>query len=216
MNRVDIVIDIETLSLINTPVIVQFSGVAFDIKTGNILDQFDYHIDFEEQIENTLENKSLLNKYNVKYDESKLGIYDFFTISENTLDFWSKQPKDIRDKVLYHSDRIKIKEALNKFESFINKYIKENEVYCWSNGLIYDINMIARLYEKFSGNLFDFPIFHTKLRDVRTIVDVASMKENITYKEFLNKVKGYNHDALSDSIYEAKIMHEAYKTLIEK
>jgi oligoribonuclease (3'-5' exoribonuclease) len=216
MKRIDIVIDLETLSLINTPVIIQFSGVAFDIVTGNIIEEFNYFIDYNEQILNTKENKDLLDKYNIKYDESKLGLYDFFNISEATLKFWSERPKKISDNILYNKDKINIKEAINKFELFISKYTQNNDVYIWSNGSIYDINMICRIYEKFTGNLFNFPLPHYKIRDVRTIIDIASMKENIIYKEFLGKIKGYNHDALSDSIYEAKLISLAYDTLIKE
>jgi hypothetical protein len=216
MNRVDIVIDLETFSLINIPVIIQFTGVVFDIKTGAILEEFNYYINYDEQISNTNKNKKLLDKYNIKYDKSKLGKYNFFNISEDTLKFWSEQPQTILNNILYNKNKIDIKEALKKLEELIKKYQTNNDVYCWSNGLIFDINIICRLYEQFTGNLFNFPIFHSKLRDVRTIIDIASIKENITYKDFLKKIDGYNHDALSDSIYEAKLISLAYNTLIKE
>lgn len=188
--RIDIMTDIETLGVGENVTIIQLSAVAFDIQSGSIISTFNQHIDISK-------DKNL-------------------NVDGSTLAWWlHPDRKDLLSEIVLKGD-ISLVGALMTFKHWIlgfdaNGGIKN--VYLWGNGILFDNRIIQDIMTK---NNIEYPIFYRNDRDVRTIVDLACMKLNISADELKMKLEevGTKHDAYSDSLYQINLVSYCYKILI--
>lgn len=188
MNRIDIAIDLETLATTNSPIITQIAAVAFDIKTGAILREFNLAIDIESSI--------------------KAGL-DF---SADTLKWWLKQDKEAQEKALF--GEASLKSSLNNFSRWIYA-VSENKigaVYLWGNGILADNTWVKSAYTAVG---LQYPIHYRNDRDVRTINELAAIKMNTTVKDIQDRIPndGVKHDALSDARWAARLVSTSFNLI---
>ncbi|UUG68126.1 exonuclease-like protein [Bacillus phage PK-3] len=189
MERVDIMVDIETLGKSSDSTIIQISAIAFDILTGNHISTFNEIADIEK-------NENLLE------------------VDASTLKWWLKTDKELLTKLL-NSGKHSSETILAHFNGWLR--VQSNDiknVYLWGNGILFDNKMIQHQMEL---NGYKYPIFYKNDRDVRTIVDLASAKLGLSEKELKDRFKDdslVEHNALDDVKYQINLVVGCYKTLI--
>lgn len=137
-----LMVDIETLGICATSIVLSVGIVVFDDEY-NIIDKKLYVLDKKEQI--------------------KMGR----TFNKDTLDFWNKQPdqskEQFKTKHLYSIDEFK-----KDLYSFVSKYDID---LVWSTAPNLDIACIQTLFEIDKNGSSLIPWNYNKIRDVRTVRD---------------------------------------------
>lgn len=190
-DRIDIVVDIETLG--NEPgcTIFQIAAIAFDIETGKIIKSF-----------NKIADLSVAK--------------DFLKVNGSTLIWWLKTNKELLTKLLTTKDcsPYSLIDYFYKWLLLLKSDYKE--VYMWGNGILFDNALIKQAFKDANMN---YPIDYNKDRDIRTIVELACNKIGISEKEFREQNMTANaeaHDALSDCECEKNWICSAWKILMNK
>lgn len=191
MKRIDIVTDIETLGTKSDSQIIRLSAIAFNIETGEELSEFDVCI------------KSLNN------DHTKVTL--------GNIKFWPKANSELLLDIMIRGS-IGEYDVINEFIYWVfnlqEKVGKEN-VYLWSNGILSDSNMIRASCD---NHYEDYPIFYRNDRDMRAIVELVSTKLGKSSKEYLSTFNDdglIKYDALDDCRYQARVISDAWNTLIK-
>jgi len=159
LSNENICVDLETLSTRSNAVIVTLAAVRFDLKTD---EQEIFCVNI-----NPVEGK-------------KLGLH----ISQDTLDWWMKQPPEAV-KAWQHS-RIGITEALTQFNEWCGETKDTN---FWCNGTNFDFPVLESSYEVVD---MKEPWRYFNLMDMRTIYKVAKLD----FKKFPRV--GQHHNAVDD------------------
>lgn len=108
-----------------------------------------------------------------------------------------------------HSEEHVIKE----FHNWVS--LDKGEVYLWGNGILDDNRVLS---EKFNKYNLSSPVDFNKHRDVRTVVELACIKENISMYDFIGKnmIKSSKikiHNALNDVNFQIKLLVSAVKSV---
>lgn len=116
----NVMLDLETLSVKPDAVILTFGAVKFDSFSKSPVTATMYaRIDVDEQI--------------------NLGR----SVDQGTLDWWSKQADDVREEALSDGNRI----SLEQFTADLNRFlVGANEI--WSQGTVFDIVILENLYRQ--------------------------------------------------------------------
>ena len=116
-------------------------------------------------------------------------------IDPNTLEWWSKQDKQIQEEAFSDADRIPLQQAMKKLYSF---GFGTNNV--WSHGSIFDIVILENICRKLQQAVtWKF----WQVRDTRTLFDIANVDVIVKGK----------HNALNDALAQAKAVQQSYKKL---
>lgn len=187
--RVDIMTDIETLGKESDSTVFQISALSFDIKTGEILDEFNQIIDIE--------------KEQMKVDG-------------NTIKWWLNTNHNLMKELILNKNSKPSKDVIKNFYEWISiqSYDIKN-VYLWGNGILFDNKMIQTQMKKHE---YAYPIFYRNDRDLRTLLDLASHKSKLSEKELKSLVKDKSeteHNALDDCKFQIRLACECYKILIQ-
>ena len=166
-------IDLETLSTNPEAVILTFGGVKFDANsTMSPYDELYFRVDVDSQ--------------------TAMGRH----VMQDTLDWWSKQPKEISEEALSDKDRI----ALPDMIKAINKWCLGVDVF-WCQGPLFDYAIMQNLYTQMGHPQ---PWNCWQIRDSRTLFSLVPRDTS--------KRQGH-HNALQDCIYQAKKVQEVYRQL---
>lgn len=190
MNRIDIMVDIETLGTKSDSTVIQIAAIAFDIISGKTIKEFNHIADIE--------------------------MNEQLTIDGSTLKWWLNTDAKLLTKLL-NSGNQSSAELILLFRRWLVEMIQldENkEVYLWGNGILFDNKMIQHQMELLN---VDYPIHYQNDRDVRTIVDLASKKLNISenkLKESYNDDSLVHHDAFDDVKYQINLVSGCYNLLV--
>ena len=168
-------IDIETLGTSPDTVVLTIGGIKFDpMEDDGLHSQFYYRLDADEQIE--------------------MGR----TVDEKTLEWWEKQPEEIRKEALETTGRVSTEQslkALNKWLVGVDKI--------WCQGPVFDIGILENLYKQI-GLHHNWPFYI--IRDSRTLF---SLMDKDPRKEIDFKA----HNALADAIVQSLCIQKVYKKL---
>ena len=137
-----LMIDIETLGICATSVVLSVGAVIFNDEY-NIIAKKLYILDKKEQLAKGR------------------------TYNQGTIDFWNNQP--VEAKRQFKTDHVySIEEFKSDFSNFVKKY---DIVFVWSTAPNLDISCIQTLFEidKYGGS--SIPWDYNKIRDVRTVRD---------------------------------------------
>lgn len=179
-DRVDIMVDLETLSADMDTTIFQIAAVQFDLMTGDILDTFDHVADIE--------------------------LARDIQASGSTLKWWIiNNNKTLQELMARGTAEGKSPGLiLSGFNAWLTKKIdfhgKEN-VFLWGNGIANDNTWLKVAFKK-QG--LDWPLHFRNDRDVRTVRELHLMRQ-----DFRHDYKGEErtnerpHDALSDAMFQA-------------
>jgi len=190
--RIDIMIDIQTLGKQSNSTIFQISAIAFNIKTGETYSQFNECINIEN---------------------------DFVNADGSTLRWWLKTNPELLNKLINNGSEISEPDLIVNLYHWLNYHIENvgNEnVFLWGNGMLFD-NAIIKSHIKACG--LEYPIFYRNDRDMRTLVELASIKSGIaTEKEFrdkyFDKSKYEEHNAMDNVNFQIEVLHKAYEIII--
>ncbi|MEK9698829.1 MAG: 3'-5' exonuclease [Candidatus Poseidoniales archaeon] len=166
-------IDLETLSTNPEAVILTFGGVKFDAHSSmSPYDELYFRVDVDSQ--------TAMNRH----------------VMQDTLDWWSQQPKEISEEALSDQDRI----GLDDMVKAVNKWCVGVDVF-WCQGPLFDYAILQNIYTQLGHPQ---PWNYWQIRDSRTLFSLVP-RDN-------NKRVGH-HNALQDCIYQAKKVQEVYKQL---
>ena len=166
-------IDLETLSTNPDAVILTVGGVKFDPHTSmKPHDDLYFRVDVDSQTE--------------------MGRH----VMQDTLDWWSQQPKEISEEALSEQNRI----GLQDMVKVINKWCVGVDVF-WCQGPLFDYAILQNLYTQLGHPQ---PWQYWQIRDSRTLFSLVP-------RDTSNR-QGH-HNALQDCVYQAKRVQEIYKQL---
>lgn len=183
--RLDIMVDIETLGIDIDSTIIQLAAIAFDITTG--------------------EFKEFFNEY-ANIDKNKK-----VKVNGSTLKWWIKTNPKLLNEILTAQNQSS-EVVIEKFYNWIKDLQKTHSIYIWGNGIGFDLAMIKHAILELGLN---YPIGYRNERDVRTILELASIKSGKTEKEIRDTVKlnGVAHDAFYDCKYQINYVSRCFKYL---
>jgi len=168
-------IDIETLGTSPDTVVLTIGGIKFDpMEDDGLHSQFYYRLDADEQIE--------------------MGR----TVDEKTLEWWEKQPEEIRKEALETTGRVSTEQslkALNKWLVGVDKI--------WCQGPVFDIGILQNLYKQI-GLHHNWPFYI--IRDSRTLFSLMD-------KDPRKEINFAAHNALADAIVQSLCIQKVYKKL---
>lgn len=118
-------------------------------------------------------------------------------ISKETVDWWSTQPKEAIES--WKKDPVPLDVALEKFNDFYGP----TSVPIWGNGSSFDITILESAYIALNDSKTDIPWKFWDIYDLRTLTNILGRKLVKT---------GINHNALHDSIAEAKLLIDMLKS----
>lgn len=184
---IDISIDLETLGNRGRSAIVSIGMTAFNRTTMDIHDTFECHIDVDDCLRH------------MRADGS-------------TLLWWLKQSQAARSALVSNqSGAVKLLVAMTNAHAFIQQFAGNgNKVCVWGNGSVFDVTLMSDAFEAVMPDT-DLPWHFRNVRDVRTILEAASVLKEFDYKSV--KFIGVAHDALSDSVHQAELIHRSWLAL---
>lgn len=167
----DLMIDIETLSAKPNAMILTIAAVAFD-PYGNI-------------------NVSPEHSYYTRVDlDSQKDRHE----DDNTLVWWSRQPKEAREEAFNKEDRVPLKEALSELSKLMRKC---NNV--WAQGIAFDMNILENAYEEVGSS---HPWQFWNVLDCRTLLKLNPVRK-----------LGNSHNALEDCHNQIEMLQDTIKRL---
>ena len=118
-------------------------------------------------------------------------------VMQDTLDWWSTQPKEISEEALGDKDRISLEDMIKS----INKWSVGVDVF-WCQGPLFDYAILQNIYKQLGHPV---PWQYWQIRDSRTLFNLVPRDKN-------EKRVGL-HNALSDCIFQAKKVQKIYRQL---
>lgn len=188
--RADVMLDIETLGTKEGSTIFQIAAMSFDITTGEV--------------------KSYFNQY------GDIAKYRELAVDGATLKWWLGVDSDLFASLLHRSG-VSEGELFSQFHTWLTEQSitgDMRDVYLWGNGILFDNAKIQHALTK-AG--LTYPIIYKNDRDVRTILELASLKSDISENEIRNSVicEDENlHDAYDDVKRQIRLVHKCYKILM--
>lgn len=192
MTRKDIMVDIETLGTGEGSTVFQIVATSFDITTGQVHDTYQSIGDIEQ--------------------------YPSLRVDGSTLKWWLNTDKELLTELLNKGD----KDEYEMFESLHKWLLSQTEtgnmkdVYLWGNGILFDNAKLQSELNSCSG--LAYPIYYRNDRDVRTILELASLKSGLTEQELKDFVSDENerkHDAFDDVNFKIRLVHKCYELLMK-
>lgn len=189
-NRTDIMTDIETLGTQSDSTVFQVSAKSFNITTGEIYDSFNMIVDID-------------------YEKD-------MKVDGRCLKWWLQTNKELLHKLINSEQSYEPDTVFQKFREWIlSQNDKCKEIYLWGNGIKFDNVMIDTQMKKYG---LDYPIFYRNDRDVRTILELASLKIHKTEQEIKDMVtldSETKHDALNDVSFQIRLVCKCYEILMK-
>lgn len=127
---------------------------------------------------------------NIDYDSLT---QDLFTVDKSTIDWWLLQSEEAR-KSVSNEFTTTIDVTLDLFKMFLERGAK----YIWSHAT-FDVPIILNAFNEMD---IEFPIHYTKMRDIRTLMDISGHKSSV-------EREGTHHDALDDCKFQVAYCVEA-------
>ena len=182
-------IDIETLGTRSNSIVLSIGAVNFDITGENPVD---------------ISGPNTFHRYITPRSCKRAGLVH----DQSTIDWWSKQSAEARNKVMTHSKNgDELAQVLDDFSIWLNqsnmKYTK-----VWGNGPSFDITILENAYR--ACNL-PIPWLYHAPTCVRTIAFLAAEHRG-AYK-IDRHTPTLAHDALADAVAQCKDVQNYYRIL---
>lgn len=188
--RTDIMLDIETLGTKEGSTIFQIAAVGFDITTGQIKDSI-----------------------NLIGDISK---FPELSVDGSTLKWWLDTDKELLSELL-NAGTLTENELLSRLLVWLLSQSQTGDmkdVYLWGNGILFDN---AKIQHALNEEGLRYPIIYKNDRDVRTILELASLKSGIPENDIRNSIVVESetlHDAFDDVKRQIRLVRKCYEILI--
>tara|TARA_R110002049_G_scaffold101556_9_gene246481 strand:+ start:349 stop:885 length:537 start_codon:yes stop_codon:yes gene_type:complete len=125
-------------------------------------------------------------------------------IDASTVIWWMQQDDDARSKFYKNGKASDVRDVLFDFSTFVKRGTK-----VWGNGIAFDNVIIRNAYDTLQATA---PWAFCDDRDVRTMVDLGQCIGIDPKRDF--PFEGVKHDALADSIHQAKYVSAIYQAII--
>lgn len=186
--RLDVMTDIETLGTNSDSTIIQISAIAFDIKTGEYKSTFN-------QIANIAKNERPVK------------------VTGSTIQWWLDTNKELFAQLI-NGGELSSEQVLRNFHTWLTNEISGvKHTYLWGNGILFDNKMIQHQFESLD---LDYPIFYRNDRDLRTLVELTSIKLGTTEKELKERFNDESlvaHNAFDDVMYQINLAVSCFNEL---
>ena len=167
-------IDLETLSTNPNATILTVGGVKFDPYTMAEPSQGMYfRVDVDSQTEMGRD------------------------VMQETVNWWSKQPKEISDEAFSDDNRASLDDMIKK----INKFSVGVDVF-WCQGPLFDYAILQDIYKRLG---YPVPWQYWQIRDSRTLFSLVPRDSN--------EQRTGLHNALEDCYFQAKKVQQVYNQL---
>lgn len=181
--------DLETLDTSDTAAVIQVGLVVFD-DDGNLLGDLCVNI-------NAID--SLLNGFTTNVDTCK--------------NFWAKQPKAVKQSVLYPSEQYSCREAARLIDKFLKTQFEEKFT-IWSNHLLFDIPKLNLLLTKMGFKSLTDRTPHYLVEDFASVKNTCKR----LYPDEFNAAKDnlsndMQHNAVADCYYQISLLHSCYEIM---
>ena len=185
MNKMnDVSLDIETLGVKASAVVLSIGAVYFDRHSNQLGDRFYGVLEFRTQMEKGR------------------------TIDPKTMAWWNEQSQQARDEVFRNDNRSDTAKALDDFYTFLQpNHDGSNDVCLWGNGATFDNAIVTDLYE----STFEYkqkPWSYRNNRCLRTF----RAELQFLHPEDVEFI-GTPHNALADAVHQAKVCQSLFATL---
>src|SRR5699024_3293725 len=190
-NEIHVMTDIETLGLRDDATIIQISAIAFDIRTGEHMWEFDQVAD--------------------------IGKNEELVVDGGTLKWWLNTDAVLLKSLLTKQSELSSEELIAEFQDWlmvISDYEPAN-LFLWGNGILFD-NAKLKLQMEALG--LRYPVHYKNDRDVRTILYLTGEKTGLSEEELRNEVKSYDikrHNAFDDAVYQIRLVSHCYNELVK-
>lgn len=136
------------------------------------------------------------------------------TTDPDTMDWWKRQPEDIKQAVKPTQGDLRLPEALDTLRDFVKQTNYDfKQSYVWSKGSHFDFPKIDDLYKSINQRP-PFNLF--KIRDTRTMIDCLTGDLNGNYELANGTPKNFvAYNALHECALEITKMKEIYDDLKE-
>lgn len=193
----DIMLDVETLSTANNPVLTQLSAVSFRLEDGKPLDEFNKFI-----------NPQSCVRLGLTCSDGYIGLNK----PECTMDFWLKQPDEVFKKVILKAflEGEELPAVLDAFTAWVKATMIKNNcthVKVYGNGPAADCVWVRSAYEACQQNP---PWQYWDDACVRTYVDQEERIYGVSTKRSM-VFKGEKHNAIDDCKHQIAYVCEIYK-----
>jgi hypothetical protein len=131
----------------------------------------------------------------------KIGL----VVDPKTIDWWMKQSKEARDA--WKKDPKEVKPALTEF----NDWYGSKKNIPWVNGASFDYPILEVAYRKLGMSA---PWEYYNQNDMRTIINVLNLR-SAWKKTCETSTQGEYHNALADSIRQAKFLGSVLKDVLQ-
>lgn len=190
MMRFDVMVDIETLGTNSDSTIIQIAAIAFDITTGEKFETFN-------------------ETANIEKNEKPIKV------TASTLKWWLNSNKELFAELL--NDGFESSEqVLRNFHEWLEElcgHRTSQQVYLLGNGILFDNKMIQHQFESIG---LDYPIFYRNDRDLRTLLELASFKTDLSEEELREKYYDdslITHNAFNDVTNQINLAVGCFNTL---
>lgn len=197
---IHLMFDIETLGVRSNSVVLSLACVPFSFEKRECF------LDYVQ--------KGFFVKFDVK---EQIKVYNR-VFSQDTIDWWKKQDKEVRRNALEQSNSDKpLRVGIIQLCKYINTtgYSFKNS-YVFSRGSNFDFHIIEHLIEESVGITKPFNTW--KIRDSKTAIDILCGVDNAKYDLQLGqKDEGFiTHHSLHDAALEAAKLSEIYHIALEQ
>ena len=132
------------------------------------------------------------NEFYLRVDVDSCSTLDTY-VDDSTIKWWADQDKAAQDEAFDPSNRVDIKEAMDKFYKFCMGSSR-----FWSHGAAFDIVILEHYFRKLGK---PYPWNFWDVRDTRTLFDLGFDPD---------MPQGSKHDALQDAIRQAVGVQNIY------
>lgn len=177
-----LMIDMETLSVKEMPVVTSLAAVEFDLLSGETGDEFYQTIDLDSALD--------------------AG----FHIDSGTLQFWLSENPEYLRKCL--KDSIPLENVLRNFSAFM--YHKNRDIKVWASGTDFDIGILRQLYSKFRIDIPYYFRNARDARTMRFVAEFMNI--DIDYKSMQTGMRHHPLDDCKYQIkWVSEIFHQLNK-----
>lgn len=192
MKELDVMLDLETLSLQPTAAITQIAVVPFG-KEENLVSE---------------------DGFCTNVDATTCAMFGL-DFDQETVNWWARQQPEAQRYFLTKSS-MSLPDALTQLNAVIGDWKKAtgaDKVVVWSEGTDFDPVIIRHAYKAVYGTDECMPWKYNSIRDVRTYVHEI---ESLLGIEIDIPRKGVKHNALDDCRWQVKCVQEATSILLNK
>lgn len=214
MKKLNVVVDIETLSLRPDAAIISIAAVPFMLDKQSFEDNDKYGYSGVPAFDEMEKGVSCPDEYLYFYETIDATSCAMVGLSFDmeTVKFWSEMPDEAKSAIL-DTPRVSIRQALEDFVAYLDNLKGKNqadELVIWTQGSDFDIPILKNAMYKVIGMTPDtIPWKHRNIRDARTFMleSLSLVYPDTPVNELYGKLLPYKeltkHNSLHDCMWTA-------------